>query len=78
MAKEYGLGSMDGFQFNISVGYDLAGIKSEKINTFIENMKLADGVEFKELLAPVKMEAGQLVCNEMVLGEADASGRTGK
>ena len=27
MAKEYGLGSMDGFQFNISVGYDLAGIK---------------------------------------------------
>ena len=23
-AKEYGLGSMDGFQFNISVGYDLS------------------------------------------------------
>lgn len=39
MAKEYGLGSMDGFQFNMSVGYDLAGIRSEKINTFIENMK---------------------------------------
>lgn len=39
LAKEYGLGSMDGFQFNISVGYDLAGIKSEKIDTFIENMK---------------------------------------
>lgn len=38
-AKEYGLGSMDGFQFNISVGYDLAGIKSQKIDTFIENMK---------------------------------------
>lgn len=41
MAKEYGLGSMDGFQFNISVGYDLAGIQSEKINSFIENMKNA-------------------------------------
>lgn len=41
MAKEYGLGSMDGFQFNISVGYDLAGIQSEKIDTFIENMKNA-------------------------------------
>ena len=49
MAKEYGLGSMDGYQFNISVGYDLAGIKSEKINTFIENMKNAESTEiFKE------------------------------
>ena len=35
MVKEYGLGSMTGFLFNISVGYDLAGIKSEKIDTFI-------------------------------------------
>lgn len=42
LAKEYGLGSMTGFQFNISVGYDLAGIQSEKINTFIENMKYAE------------------------------------
>ena len=49
MAKEYGLGSMTGFQFNISVGYDLAGIKSEKINTFIENMKNAEQTPvFKE------------------------------
>lgn len=40
-AKEYGLGSMEGFQFNISVGYDLKGIQSEKIDTFIENMKNA-------------------------------------
>ena len=45
MAKEYGLGAMDGFQFNISVGYDLAGIKSEKINTFIESMKNAENTE---------------------------------
>lgn len=45
MAKEYGLGDMDGFQFNISVGYDLAGIKSEKIDTFIENMKNAGNTE---------------------------------
>lgn len=52
MAKEYGLGSMDGFQFNISVGYDLAGIRSEKINTFIENMKnAADTPAFKECKA---------------------------
>lgn len=45
VAKEYGLGSMDGFQFNISVGYDLAGIQSEKIDTFIESMKNAGGTE---------------------------------
>ncbi len=45
VAKEYGLGSMDGYQFNISVGYDLKGIQSEKINTFIENMKNAEQTE---------------------------------
>lgn len=45
LAKEYGLGAMDGFQFNISVGYDLAGIQSPKINTFIENMKDARNTE---------------------------------
>ncbi|HJD26583.1 MAG TPA: putative selenate reductase subunit YgfK, partial [Candidatus Blautia intestinipullorum] len=49
MAKEFGLGSTDGFQFNISVGYDLAGIKEPKIDTFIENMKEAKDTEiFKE------------------------------
>lgn len=39
MAKEFGLGAMDGFQFNMSVGYDLAGIQTEKIDKFIEGMK---------------------------------------
>ena len=59
MAKEYGLGTMDGFQFNISVGYDLEGIKSEKIDTFIENMKNAkDTPVFKE-------------CREVLLAHAD-------
>ncbi|MCI9150484.1 MAG: putative selenate reductase subunit YgfK [Lachnospiraceae bacterium] len=49
LAKEYGLGDMDGFQFNISVGYDLAGIKSPKIDGFIEHMKDASGTEtFRE------------------------------
>jgi putative selenate reductase len=41
MAKEFGLGSADGFQFNISVGYDLEGIKSEKIDYFLNTMKNA-------------------------------------
>ena len=59
MAKEYGLGSMTGFQFNISVGYDLAGIKSDKINSFIENMKNAEETPiFKE-------------CREVLLAHAD-------
>ena len=49
MAKEYGLGSMDGFQFNISVGYDLEGIKSPKIDAFLNTMKdAADSDIFKE------------------------------
>ncbi|MEY8352420.1 putative selenate reductase subunit YgfK [Lachnospiraceae bacterium 54-53] len=49
LAKEYGLGAMDGFQFNISVGYDLEGIKSPKVNTFIDSMKDARDTEvFKE------------------------------
>lgn len=49
MAKEFGLGAQDGFQFNISVGYDLEGIKSEKINTFLDSMKDAKDTEvFKE------------------------------
>lgn len=49
MAKEYGLGAMDGFQFNMSVGYDLEGIKSPKIDRFIESMKDAKDTDtFKE------------------------------
>ena len=40
-SKEFGLGAADGFQFNISVGYDLAGIQSEKIDTFLNTMKNA-------------------------------------
>ena len=42
-----------------------------------EELALAkeDGVEFKELLSPVAFENGKLICNKMVLGEPDASGR---
>ena len=60
MAKEYGLGAMDGYQFNISVGYDLAGIKSEKIDTFIENMKDASKTAiFKECKEVLLAHAGE-------------------
>ena len=49
IAKEFGLGAQDGFQFNISVGYDLAGIKGDKVNTFIDGMmETKDTVIFQE------------------------------
>jgi len=42
-----------------------------------EELQLAedDGVDFKELLSPVKLENGKLICKVCVLGEPDASGR---
>ncbi len=43
LARELGLGDPEGFVFNLSVGYDLAGIQSEKIDTYIEGMKDASG-----------------------------------
>ena len=43
MARELGLGDPDGFVFNMSVGYDLEGIKSPKVDAYIEGMKDASG-----------------------------------
>ena len=37
--KEFGWGNPNGFVFNMSVGYDFAGITSPKIDAFIEGMK---------------------------------------
>ena len=49
IAQEFGLGDPDGFVFNMSVGYDLEGIRSEKIDTFIEQMKDAGNTDiFRE------------------------------
>ncbi len=39
LTKEYGWGDPDGFIFNMSVGYDFAGITSPKIDAFIEGLK---------------------------------------
>ena len=55
ISKAYGLGDPDGFVFNMSVGYDLAGIKSEKIDNFIEGLKDAsDRPIFAECKAVLK------------------------
>ncbi len=45
LAKELGLGDPEGFVFNMSVGYDLKGIQSEKVDKYIEGMKDASGTE---------------------------------
>ena len=39
LSRHYGFGDPNGFVFNISVGYNLADIKKEKTDTFIERMK---------------------------------------
>ncbi|MCI6017910.1 MAG: putative selenate reductase subunit YgfK [Clostridiales bacterium] len=52
ISKEFGLGSSNGFVFNMSVGYDYAGITSEKIDKFIEGLKDASDTDiFKECKA---------------------------
>lgn len=59
MAKEFGIGAMNGFIFNMSVGYDLDGIKLPKIDDFIENLKDASNTPiFKE-------------CKEFALGHLE-------
>ncbi|ADK15441.1 MULTISPECIES: putative selenate reductase subunit YgfK [Clostridium] len=42
-----------------------------------EELKLAisDGIVFKELLAPIAIKDNKLLCEEMILGEKDTSGR---
>ncbi|MFQ8765889.1 MAG: hypothetical protein ACLR8U_04750 [Oscillospiraceae bacterium] len=47
LSKVYGFGDPDGFVFNMSVGYDLEGIKGEKVNTYIDNMM--DASETKQV-----------------------------
>ena len=60
LAKELGLGDPDAFVFNMSVGYDLAGIQSEKINTFIDNMiEAKDTDEFRECIDWALANAGR-------------------
>ena len=51
LSKVYGFGDPNGFVFNMSVGYDLEGIKGEKVNTYIDNMMNASETkQFKECL----------------------------
>lgn len=82
LAKEFRLGAMDGFQFNMSVGYDLEGIKSTKVDTFIESMKnaketacfkecqkylLENQSRFSSLTKEDIMEISPMICNSVTL-----------
>ena len=63
--KMLGLSQLDerGFVFNMSVGYDLEGIKSPKIDGFIEGLKDATNTDiFKECMRDLKsaIEAGTI------------------
>lgn len=55
ISKAYSLGDSDGFVFNMSVGYDLEGIKSKKIDDFIEGLKNAENTKiFSECKTALK------------------------
>ena len=52
LARELGLGDPDGFVFNMSVGYDLEGIKTPKVDGFINKMMdSSEQPEFQEAIA---------------------------
>ncbi|MBP3485221.1 MAG: putative selenate reductase subunit YgfK, partial [Oscillospiraceae bacterium] len=55
MARVYGLGDPDGFVFNMSVGYDLEGIRGEKIDGFLNGMTDASRTPiFRECIRTLK------------------------
>lgn len=66
-SKKFGLGSPDGFIFNMSVGYDLEGIKSDKIDRFIESLKDASVTpqwkEYKNILKEIFPKDAEYIDN---------------
>ncbi len=65
ISEAFGLGAHDAFIFNMSVGYDLEGIKSAKIDSFIEGLKDASDrpvfTESKEALKRYFPEYKELI-----------------
>jgi putative selenate reductase len=60
LGKELGLGTIDEVAFNISVGYDLEGVKGEKVKPFIDAMIDASSTPiFRECRAWVDEHLGQ-------------------
>lgn len=82
IAKEYGFGDPEKFIFNMSVGYNLEGIKSKKIDDFIEGLKdasntntwkeceewaLAHVNEFKNIDEDYIKSISPRICNSITL-----------
>ncbi|MFV0351192.1 MAG: putative selenate reductase subunit YgfK, partial [Oscillospiraceae bacterium] len=60
LSKEAGIATKRDFVFNMSVGYDLDGIKTEKINNYIEGMKNASNTDvFKDAIAWLRSNLGR-------------------
>src|SRR5665647_2081721 len=61
LGKELGLGTVDEVGFNISVGYDLEGIKGHKVNSFIDAMVDASNTPvFRECRTWIEAHLGEL------------------
>ncbi len=59
LAKEFGIAGGAAAVFNMSVGYDLEGIKTPKIDAYIEGMKnAAETPVFRECMAWLRENAG--------------------
>ena len=71
LAKELGLADYKDFAYNMSVGYDLAGIKSEKVDGYIEGLKDASNTTtFKECKEYLKENIGN--CSKFTAEDLEA------
>lgn len=67
LLKEFRLGEPDAFLFNMSVGYDLEGIKSPSVDAFIETMKDASSSPvWQECIAVAKDMVFDVVDEEYI------------
>jgi len=61
LGRELGLGAVDEVGFNMSVGYDLEGLKGDKVNSFIDSMIDASSTPvFQECRAWIEEHLGEL------------------
>ena len=72
MAKVWHYGDPDGFVFNMSVGYDLEGIRGPKIDHYIESMKDASQLpvfaECRKVLTELFPEEADVHCLHLAAG----------
>lgn len=73
LSREFNLGSPDGFIFNMSVGYDLEGIKTDKVQKYIQDMQDASKTPiWNECLDAARKHFGQFTrINEAYLEGID-------